>query len=227
MLLASLALFWDSLTLGALVDGIGDIIVNQSMRIILSSENVTHVRDTPALITSFKSCKRQAESQEKDVTHARLWSKLNVIENKLATFETNFLQIPRQKRGVTIVVAVGTLVGLATTNISLYAALRTTVKTIQESLPKLDVFHVNVDSMQESTTERADSFEELSTNHSKQQDSLDIFLLLDQMYLKVLEVNSETETFIQDLVLANSGHVTSTLLPIHQLIKIIHTAKGD
>ncbi len=80
--------------------------------------------------------------------------------------------------------------------VGLYADLRTTANTLQESLPKLDALQVNADSKQETTAELADNLEQLSTNHFKRQDSLDIFLLLDQIYLKGLETDSETETFI-------------------------------
>ena len=45
--------------------------------------------------------------------------------------------------------------------------------------------------------------------------------------MKLVELDYGTETLIQDLVLANSGHVTSTLLKISQLIDIIDTAKPD
>ncbi len=93
-----------------------------------------------------------------------------------------------------------------------------------------NVTHVRdttVDDIQATIIDISANLEQLSLNHSNLQESLDIFLLIDQMHLKLLEIHSDMETFIQDLVLANSGHVTSTLLSIPQLIKIIHSTKTD
>ncbi len=105
--------------------------------------------------------------------------------------------------------------------------MRCTVNTLQESLPKLNSLKENVDDIQATTPDISTNLEQLSLNNSNLQESLDIFLLIDQMHLKLLEIHSDMETFIQDLVLANSGHVTSTLLSIPQLRKIIHTAKNN
>ncbi len=52
-------------------------------------------------------------------------------------------------------------------------------------------------------------------------------MLLDQIYIKTIDLHSGTEQIIQDLMLANTGSVTSTLLPITRLIKIISTAKTE
>ena len=84
-----------------------------------------------------------------------------------------------------------------------------------------------MENIQETIVEITENLENLSLTHSNLKDSLDIFLLIDQMYLKVIELHSSLETLIQDLVLANSGHITSTLLPITQLMKVIHTAKEN
>ncbi len=64
-----------------------------------------------------------------------------------------------------------------------------------------------------------DNLENLSVDCTKLQDSLEIYMLLDQIFLKITEMG--IATFIQDLVLANSGHVTSALLSIPQLIKTV------
>lgn len=56
---------------------------------------------------------------------------------------------------------------------------------------------------------------------------MDIYMLLDQTSNKLTVVQTGITAFIQDLVLANSGHVTSTLLPILLLIKIIADARMD
>ncbi len=77
--IASLALAWDPVSPGALVDKIGDmVIVDQSVIIILSFENLTLVRDTLALITEgLKIVKDRLNLRENGVTHTRLWIKLN------------------------------------------------------------------------------------------------------------------------------------------------------
>ncbi len=150
-------------------------------------------------------------------------NKLKVVENKLTSLGTNFVHTKRDKRSITIAAAIGTLAGLGITNIALYAELKSTVKTLQESLLKLNNLKENVDDIQATIINRSANLEQLSLN----QESMEIFLLIDQMHLKLLEIHSDMETFIQDLVLANSGHVSSTLLSILQLIKIIHAAKND
>ncbi len=51
--------------------------------------------------------------------------------------------------------------------------------------------------------------------------SMDIPMLLDQILLKLTEVQTGITSFIQDLTLASSGHVSSTLLSIPEFILII------
>ncbi len=50
-------------------------------------------------------------------------------------------------------------------------------------------------------------------------------MVLDQLHVKINELNTEMEQLIQDLVMANAGHVTSTLLSISQLLNITQQAK--
>ncbi len=45
-------------------------------------------------------------------------------------------------------------------------------------------------------------------------------MVLDQLHVKINELNIEMEQLILDLVMANAGHVTSTLFPISQLLNI-------
>ncbi len=49
----------------------------------------------------------------------------------------------------------------------------------------------------------------LETSHVKE--SLELFIILDQLHVRINELNAEMEQLIQDLVMANAGHVTSTL----------------
>ena len=79
--------------------------------------------------------------------------------------------------------------------------------------------------IEESIDEMANLIEQLGIQTSIVRESLDIFMLLDQIYIKTMELHSGIEQLIQDLVLANSGSVTSTLLPIPRLIDIVTTAK--
>ncbi len=69
------------------------------------------------------------------------------------------------------------------------------------------------------------SIEQLSIENSNVKESLEIFMVLDQLHVKINELNTEMEQFIQDLVLANAGHATSTLFPISQLLNITQQAK--
>ncbi len=50
-------------------------------------------------------------------------------------------------------------------------------------------------------------------------------MALDQLHIN--ELNTEMEQLIQDLVLANAGHITSTLFPISQLLNITQRAKYE
>ncbi len=81
-----------------------------------------------------------------------------------------------------------------------------------------------MDDMQNSIDDIADNLKK--KNQHIVRESLDIFMLLDQIYIKILELHSRTE-LIQNLVLVNTGSVTSTLLPIPKLIKIINTGKNE
>ena len=73
----------------------------------------------------------------------------------------------------------------------------------------------DIEDIKESINDLMDKIEYLGSEISNVRASLDIFMLLDQLHVKTIELNSEIEQFIQDLVLANTGSVTSTLLPIN------------
>ncbi len=179
-------------------------------------------RDT---LTTLQDCIKIVKDRlNNGISHKRLLNKLKVVENKLTSPETNFVHT---KRSITIAATIGTLAGLGITNIALYTEMKSAVNTLQESLPRLNNLKENVDDIQVTITDISANLEKLNLNHSNLKESLDIFLLIDKIHLKLLEIHSDIETFIQDLVLANSGHVTSTLLSIPQLIKIIHTARND
>ena len=85
----------------------------------------------------------------------------------------------------------------------------------------------DIEDMKQSIDGLMDRLPYLSNEISIVRASLDIVLLLDQLHVKTVELNNEIEQFIQDLVLANTGSVTSTLLPITKFIQIIKTAKSE
>ncbi len=59
-------------------------------------------------------------------------------------------------------------------------------------------------------SDETNSIESLSTENSNVKESLEIFMVLDQLHIKINELNAEMEQLIQDLVMANAGHVTYT-----------------
>ena len=105
--------------------------------------------------------------------------------------------------------------------------LRNNVNTLQQSLSKLDVLEDAIQDIQESINDLMDKKEYLGSEISNVRASLNIFMLLDQLHVKTIELNNEIKEFIQDLVIANTGSVTSTLLSITKLIQIIETAKSE
>ncbi len=88
-----------------------------------------------------------------------------------------------------------------------------------EEFPKIENLEQSVKDMEITIMDITDNLENLSVDHAELQDSLEIYMLLNQIFLKITETG--IAAFIQDLVLANSGHVTSALLSIPQLIKIV------
>ncbi len=79
--------------------------------------------------------------------------------------------------------------------------------------------------MCEDKVDIAHILEQININTSIVRELLDIFMFLDQIYIKTIELHSGIGQLIQDLVLANTGSGTSTLLPITRLIKMINTDK--
>ena len=151
--------------------------------------------------------------------------KVLLIQEKVKDLENNFLKT-RNKRRITIIAAIGALAGLGTANLGLHANLHHRVNTLEYSFTKIDELQIVTEDIQESIDDIAHIMEQISINTSIVRESLDIFMLLDQIYVKAIELHSGIEQLIQDLVLANTGSVTSTLLPIPRLIKIINTAKS-
>ncbi len=77
LVVASVVLSWDPVRSGALVKKVGNMMtVNQSVRILLSFENVTHVRDT---LTTVQDCIKIVKDRlNNGISHKRLLKKLKV-----------------------------------------------------------------------------------------------------------------------------------------------------
>ncbi len=138
--------------------------------------------------------------------------------------ENNF-QKTRNKREIAIIAAIGALAGLGVANIGLHAHLHHRVDTLEYSFTKIDELQTATEDIQESIVDTAHILEQININTSIVRESLNIFMLQDQIYIKTIELHSGIEQLIQDLVLANTCSVTSTLLLITRLIKFINTAK--
>ncbi len=66
-----------------------------------------------------------------NITNLRLKKKLDTIQLKVNKVENNFLH-SKTKRGLGLAITIGSLVGLAVTNIGLYADIRSSVNNLQK-----------------------------------------------------------------------------------------------
>ena len=121
--------------------------------------------------------------------------------------ERNFLQ-KRGKRAIAIMTAIG---GLGITNLGLHADLRNAVNTPQHELEKLDTLQDTTNDIQDSLTNIVNELEQLDSEKKIVRASLDIFMILDQIHAKTIELVNEIKQLIHDLVTANTGSVSSTL----------------
>ncbi len=91
---------------------------------------------------------------------------------------------------------------------------------IEASQEETEEIQLNID-------EVINSKEHLSISNSNVRESLEIFMVLDKLHVKINKLNTEMETLIQDLVMANADHVASTLFSISQLLNITQQAKYE
>ncbi len=91
----------------------------------------------------------------------------------------------------------------------------------------IDDFHEESEQTQLSIGEVINRIKHLIIENSNLKESLEIFMVLDQLHVKINELNTEMEQLIQDLVMANGGHVTPTLLSIAQLLNVTQQAKYE
>ncbi len=111
ILLATLVTAWDPVCPGVLVKKIGDMfIINQSVRIVLCLDNVTHIRDS--LIMINKGLEKVENVLEHNIDNVRMFKKTEVVKDKVEMLENNFLhKTKREKRAVATVAAIGALAG--------------------------------------------------------------------------------------------------------------------
>ena len=225
-LLATLIAAWEPVRPGALIREVGHMyIINQSVRVVIHLDNVTLIKDNLNMINQGL---RNIDNtmKEHDIENARLVRKISMIKEKVDLLKGNFLQeVNREKRAVVTMAAIGVLAGLGVANLGLHADLRHSVNILENSLGQLDVLQDTTEDIQNSLLDITKSVEQLSSHTANVRESLNIFMLLDQLHIKINELSQYTEQLIQDLVLANIGSVTSTLLPIRNLIEIIVKAK--
>ena len=113
---------------------------------------------------------------------------------------------------------------LAVTGIGLAADLTSRVKVIESELGKVKQLQLTMNDVTATVEEIAEAIEKMHESHLDLYTAMNIYMLQDQILIKLTEVENELTTFIQDLVLANSGWVTSTILSIPQLIKVANDA---
>ncbi len=82
-------------------------------------------------------------------------------------------------------ITIGSLVGLAVTNIGLYADIRSSVNNLQNSMSRIDTLTEEVEEIQLTIDDLITNNQHLSVEISNVKESLDIFMLLDQLHLKI------------------------------------------
>ncbi len=211
---------------GALVKQIGEmIIVDQSVRVLLKFNNINTVRNNVKQISQGIQIVKDKMVNSK-VSNVRLEKKLDIIQMKVTKVENNFLQ-SKAKRAIGTAIVVGTLVGISVTGIGLHVNLRSRVNNIENSVSRIDTLKEETEDIQLTLDEMITNIEQIGMNNSNVKEFLEIFMVLDQLYININEIDNEMEQLIQDLVTANAGHVTSTLFSIPQLLKITQQAKDE
>ncbi len=223
-LVLGLATAWDPVRPGALVKKSGDmIIVNHSVRVLLKFDSIGTIREN---VNQIKQALNLVKSKlhGNNTSNERLHKKIDTIQRKVTNVENNFLHT-KEKRAIGMAIAIGTLVGLGVTNIGLFMDLRSSVNTLQNQMSRLDTLQEQTDEIQLTIDDLITNMENFSLETSHVKESLELFIILDQLHVRINELNAEMEQLIQDLVMANAGHVTSTLFSIPQLLNITLQAK--
>ena len=215
---------WDPVRPGALIRRVGDlIIVNQNVRIKLTLENVSYIKENIANVQQGLELAK-LKLADTNIHNGRLKRKIHDIEDMTQKIE-RFFKVKRGKRAIAIAMAFAALAGLSIANAAWSTQLHYRTNTLEYSFERIDELQMSTDELKDSIVSIEDALMTLDNNTNYVRDTLEVFLLLDQLYIKTVEIKRGIEQLIQDLVLANTGVVTSTLLPITKLIHIINTAK--
>ncbi len=82
-----------------------------------------------------------------NITNLRIQKKLDTIQLKVNKVKYNFLH-SKSKRDLGLAITIGSLVGLAVTNIGLYADIRSSVNSLQKSMSRIDTLTEEVEEIQ-------------------------------------------------------------------------------
>ncbi len=130
-----------------------------------------------------------------NITNLRIVKKLETIQLNVNKVENNFLH-SKSKRGLGLAIMIGSLVGLGVTNIGLYADIQSSVNSLQKSMSKIDALTEEIEEIQLTIDDLINNIQHLSVETSNVRESLDIFMVLDQLHIKVNELNTEMEQLI-------------------------------
>ena len=225
--ITTVVLAWNPVRPGALIQDIGKLmIVDESVRVFVNFANVSHVGETISEIEEgLKLVKSHMYGIPKNTSiQTRLEKKYNIVMHSLSKLKENFVKPEREKRAA---ITGGLVIGglLAVTGLGMYAELSNRFHKIEKEMDKVEDLTLKLTDITITVAEITEAFDNLQDRHITLYSTMDIYMLLDQIFIKLTEMQAELATFIQDLVLANSGQVTSTLLTIPQLVKIIQDAK--
>ncbi len=150
---------------------------------ILKFDNISTVRENDGhIIQGIQIVKDQLEHY--NITNLRLKKKIETIQLKVNKVENNFLH-SKTKRGLGLAITIGSLVGLAVTNIGLYADIRSSVNNLQKSMSRIETLTEEVEEIQLTIDELIHVIQHLSVETSDVKESLDIFMVLDQLHIKI------------------------------------------
>ena len=231
LLLATIVSSWDPVRPGALVRKTGKVfIVNESVRVILKLDNVTHMDESLGNVRKGLDTVKMIISQN-GIKDNRLEKKMSLINEKVSELESNFKQTSsketRNKRAAPMVLAIAGIAGLGLTNMGFHVNMYSRMNTLERAYDKIEQLFDTTEDITDSVNDIIENLEQIDNKTTIVRVTLDTFMLLDQIYIKVYELHSNVEQLIQDLVLANTGSVTSTLLSITKLMNIVTTAKNN
>ncbi len=86
-------------------------------------------------------------------------------------------------------ITIGFLVGPGVTNFSLYADFPSSVNNLPNSRSRIDGLQEETEEIQLNIDEMINSIEHLSIENSNMKESLEIFKVLDQLHVKINELN--------------------------------------